>query len=108
MEPESAEDARHDAGVHEDVADEMLVNLGKVLRDDELHTVESRAQVRAQVATAEAALAVGFRVAQLAATAERIAVALERIAATPGEGVAAMADALAGLAQQRSGAEVNT
>ena len=80
LEPESVEDARHDAGVHEDVADTILVDLGKVLTGDGLPLAQGRSQILAQVATAEAALAVGFRIGQLSATMERAVEALERIA----------------------------
>ncbi len=80
LEPESVEDARHDAGVHEDVADTILVDLGKVLTGDVLPLAQDRSQILAQVATAEAALAVGFRIGQLSATMERAVEALERIA----------------------------
>ena len=78
--PESVEDARHDAGVHEDVADTILVDLGKMLTGDVLPLAQDRSQILAQVATAEAALAVGFRIGQLSATMERAVEALERIA----------------------------
>ena len=80
LEPESVEDARHDAGLHEDVADTILVDLGKVLTGDVLPLAQGRPQILAQVATAEAALAVGFRIGQLSATMERAVEALERIA----------------------------